>query len=163
MIKNIKGVVNGKTAAGFILAVLVTLTMVFTNVEDSLPFVPPELLVTILTGIPAILTLFGIWDSAQDEFASLKEKVMSFVQDSPGIGLLVAIISQTINKIPQLGLPDGVELAALFVGGFLVVFGLKANMVSARANFKSLPVKYSKKYKPEIKIESGMAKERPVG
>lgn len=147
MLKDLKGVVNGKTALGVVLGLLVGALLAFTDIADAIGFVPPELVKTILGGLPAILTLFGIWDSAQDEFENIKKQLKAFFASSPALGLVLNIVIQTLDKLPQMDVPVWVETGGIILGSLLVIFGLKGQMAGARANMVPVSAAKLQKYK----------------
>jgi hypothetical protein len=147
MFNDIKGVFNGKTAVGIVLFVLAFASTFWGNVQDLFPaWMPSDLVVTILNGLPGILILFGVWDSAQDEFENVKIQIKAFIASSPAMGIVLNIVIQLIDQLPNFPVPDWVQTVGLLVGGVLVSLGLKGNTVAARKNFKPLPVLKANKY-----------------
>ncbi len=134
MFGDLSGVVNGKTLVGVLMGVLVGLLLAFTEVSDSIGYIPPELVSTILSAIPAIFILFGVWDSAQDSFDTIKEQLGKFFTSSPALGLVLNIVIQIIDQLPTLDVPDWIQTVGVIIGGTLVVFGLKGASVGARKN-----------------------------
>jgi len=147
MFKDLKGVVNGKTVWGVVLALFSAVALTFADIGALIPFVPPEIVKTILLGAPAFLTAFGLWDSTQDDFNDIKKALKKFVASSPALGIGLNIVVQLIDKAPTLGVPDWAETVAVIVGGFLVTFGLKGQAVGARANLAPVPIAAKEKYK----------------
>lgn len=147
MFKDLSGVVNGKTALGVILGLLVGASLAFTNIAELLPFIPPEIVKTIMISLPTFLALFGIWDSSQDSFNDIKLQLKQFFASSPALGLVLNIVIQTIDKLPLIGVPDWIETGGVIVGGLLVTFGLKGQLVNARENLSMPSRAFAKKYK----------------
>lgn len=146
MFADLKGVVNGKTVWGVILALFSALALTFIDIGSLLPFVPPKIVKTVLLGAPTFLTAFGLWDSAQDDFNDIKLQLKKFVSSSPAIGIGLNIFIQVLDQLPALGVPDWVQTVGVIVGGFLVTFGLKGQLVGARANLNAPPKAFVKKY-----------------
>ena len=133
MFKDLSGVVNGKTLIGVLLGIMVGALMAFTDIANSIGYIPPELVNTLLAAIPTILTLFGIWDSSQDSFDTIKEQLAKFFASSPALGLVLNIVIQTLNSLPTMEVADWIQTVGIVIGGILVAFGLKGQSVQARA------------------------------
>jgi hypothetical protein len=146
--KDLKGVVNGKTLTGVLLGIVVAITMVYTDVKDILPWIPPDILDKILLGIPALLTLFGLWDAGNDSFANIKQQIKDFIASSPGYGVALQVLVAVLDGLPGLGgIPEWILGISYIVSSALVIFGLKANTIKARQNMAALPDNYKDSYK----------------
>ena len=146
MFSDLKGVLNGKTVIFSITTIVLVISMVYGNIQNMLP-VPPQIVVTILTGIPVLFTFFGIFDSTQENFDNWVKAVQAYFKSSPAAGILLNIIVQVLNGLPLLTVPMWVQYLGFGIGGLLVVFGLKGQAVQARANTIPMAANKQQKYK----------------
>ena len=146
MFSDLKGIVNGKTVGGAIATVVLIASMLYGNIQNMLP-IPPQIVVTILTGIPVLFTFFGIFDSTQENFNSWVEAVQTYFKSSPAAGILLNVVVQVLNGLPLLTVPMWVQYLGFGIGGLLVVFGLKGQAVNARANVVPMAANKQRKYK----------------